>query len=1000
MTPQATILVVDDTPEMLKLLVEVLTAEGYQVLSADSGERALAAVAAQPPELILLDIRMPGMDGFELYRRLKAQAESCGIPIVFLSGSVDSAGRVDACKLGAVDFIGKPFHPEELLARIHTHLELGRLRFQLQQQAADLRRVNEQLQSELAERERSAAALATFAQEMQASRSAALNLMNDAVEASHRLETANQELRHEIAERQRAERQSAAFSALGRNLSAVASLEEAAHVIVALADELLGWDACTFDLCAAQEDTVLSVLVIDTISGRRVELPPMYSHTQPPPLLRKAIEAGAQLVLRPSPLAFSADLRPFGDATRPSASLMFVPVRDGSKVVGVLSIQSYTPGAYDQKALDTLQALADHCGGAVERIQVQDKLRESEVRYRALVETTCDWVWEVNAQGRYTFASSRIQDLLGYAPGEVVGRTPFDLMPEAEARRVAAVFAEIAAERRPFTALENTNLHKDGRLVVLETSGGPVFGPGGEYKGYRGMDRDITERKRAEEALGREQNLLRTLVNLLPTLIFVKDREGRFLLANAACARYMGVASPQELLGQTDAEFYPPETAAGFRFDELRVLQGIPVVDKEEESVSPSGNRRILLTAKVPLRGGDGSLIGLVGTSLDITERKQAEAALHASEERFRRAVVDSPFPILLHAEDGAVLQASNSWCEITGYTREELATIADWTERAFGERKALVRADIDRLYGLDHRVAEGDYTIRTKDGSTRIWEFSSAPLGRLADGRRLVISMAMDVTGRRQAEADVRALNAELERRVATRTAELETANHELAAFSYSVSHDLRSPLRGIDGWSQALLEDYAPRLDERGREYLRTVRAEAQRMGQLIDDLLRLSRVTRAEMEREAVDLSELARGLAEELRRGEPARVVEMVIAPGTTAVGDPKLLRIALQNLLANAWKFTAKQAQARIEFGAAPREGQLVFFVRDDGAGFDMRFARKLFGPFQRLHKASEFPGTGVGLATVQRIIHRHGGRIWAEAAVDQGATFYFTLPPL
>jgi|GEM_PF-3178819 len=238
----------------------------------------------------------------------------------------------------------------------------------------------------------------------------------------------------------------------------------------------------------------------------------------------------------------------------------------------------------------------------------------------------------------------------------------------------------------------------------------------------------------------------------------------------------------------------------------------------------------------------------------------------------------------------------------------------------------------------------------------------------------------------------------ADLQLLVAERTGELETANKELEAFSYSVSHDLRAPLRSIDGFSRILLDDCKDRLGTQHKNYLERIRAATQRMGELIDDLLKLSRVTRAGMSREAVDLGALAAAVIEDLRRADPQRRVAVDIQPGLTAVGDPPLLRVLLENLIGNAWKFTGKTPDARIAFGARDDSShQRVYFVRDNGAGFDMTYASKLFGAFQRLHSMDEFPGTGIGLATVQRIVRRHGGRVWAEGAIGQGAAFYFTL---
>lgn len=258
--------------------------------------------------------------------------------------------------------------------------------------------------------------------------------------------------------------------------------------------------------------------------------------------------------------------------------------------------------------------------------------------------------------------------------------------------------------------------------------------------------------------------------------------------------------------------------------------------------------------------------------------------------------------------------------------------------------------------------------------------------------------SLQREVGERHQAEQEVRDLNATLELRVRERTAELATVNRELEAFASSVSHDLRAPLRAIDGFSRIVLRDELPALSERGRENLQRVRAATQRMAGLIDDLLRLSRTARTGFRRVPLDLAALAREIATELAVAEPGRRVIWHIAPALTARADPGLIRAVLENLLGNAWKFTSHRPEAAIEFARLGSLAEDAFYVRDNGAGFDPRYADKLFGAFQRLHAAEEFPGTGIGLATVQRIIQRHGGRVWAEGAVEAGATFYFTLP--
>ena len=366
-------------------------------------------------------------------------------------------------------------------------------------------------------------------------------------------------------------------------------------------------------------------------------------------------------------------------------------------------------------------------------------------------------------------------------------------------------------------------------------------------------------------------------------------------------------------------------------------------------------------------------------------------------EERFRRLLDAAPDAMVIVDRAGRIALVNAAAERLFGYPREELVGAS--VEQLIPERlraahpahrEAYFAHPRTRMMGQPGLAGADSISLelycRRQDGTEFPAEISLSPL-ELEEGT-LAITAIRDITGRKQTEQALRQAKAVAD-----------AANRELESFSYSVAHDLRAPLRAITGFSEILLDDYKDRLDDRGQQYLSRIGAAAQRMSSLIESLLALSRVTRAEAHAEPVDLSQLARAVVAQLQESQPDRRVDVVIGDLPQVIGDRQLIRVLLENLLGNAWKFTGKRDGARIELGCAPGEdGAPVYLVRDNGAGFDMKHAPKLFTPFQRLHTATQFQGTGIGLATVHRIVQRHGGRIWAEAAVDQGATFYFTLP--
>ena len=522
----------------------------------------------------------------------------------------------------------------------------------------------------------------------------------------------------------------------------------------------------------------------------------------------------------------------------------------------------------------------------------------------------------------------------------------------------------------------------------------PIYNEAGEVEALEGLIVDITERKRAEEALHNSEEKYRTIFENVQDVFYQTNLEGTILEISPS-VNYFSEFQRDKLIGTSVYNLYNDPKDRDILIKEISKHGELR--DYELRLKTKTGQiKHVSINASLII-GADGKPNQIDGAIRDITERKQADEALSKSEERQRFILESLPIAIYTSPFDPEI---DTSWIsgnvrKITGFEIEEYLSANDfWHNRLHREDKKRVLQAFSNI--PDHGETILEYRWKCKDGQYRWFQDRSVLLEN--ESRREYLGVIADITEIKHAQEEINVLNAELEQRVKQRTLQLENTNKELEAFSYSVSHDLRSPLRGIDGWSMALLEDYNQILDEQGRGYLNRVRHESQRMGDLIDDLLKLSLVNRSQMKKVDVEISTVVRAVASRMIESHAGQKYEIIIQPDVHASGDPKMLEIAITNLLDNACKFTGSNTLTTIEFGQLLLDGIPTFYLRDNGVGFDMEYAGKLFGAFQRMHKRSDFPGSGIGLATVQRIISRHGGRVWAESKQGEGSTFYFTLP--
>jgi PAS domain S-box-containing protein len=631
--------------------------------------------------------------------------------------------------------------------------------------------------------------------------------------------------------------------------------------------------------------------------------------------------------------------------------------------------------------------------------KVQESLRKSEVEYRRLFETMAQGVVYQATDGRIISANPAAERILGLSFDQMHGKTsmdPYWQMIEENGKPVTGEEhpAMIALRTGQTTGPVTRGVYRPDldKHIWLNITAIPVFQPGKAKpdQAYAVFE-DITERKEAAELIEK----LAKIADTSPNSIVVHDYEGNILYANESTFKMHGYKK-EEFMGLNLKQLDTPESA------ELIAPRMREIEIKGEAKFEVSHRRKdgenlpLLVDVKKIEWFGKQALLSI---ATDISERKQAEEDLRKINEylNFYRMTVDNmrDYRIAVVDKDYCYKIVSKQYYD--HYDQRKTAIVGKTVAELMSPSvfDSMIKPKLDQAF-------QGQTVIFTSWFETpmmgkRIYEVSYYPI--FEDDRTVgaVAATIQDITERKKAEDEIIMLNKELEQRVVERTVQLEAVNKELESFAHSISHDFRAPLRALDGFSASLQTKYDEHLDDEGRHYLNRIRNAAIYMSNLVDDLLALSRITRRDFKQQQVDLSKLAAEIFVALQEAEPQREARFKIAPDLQVSGDAALLQAALQNLLENAWKFSSKEAQAEIEVGRTTEEGEQVYFVRDNGVGFNMAYAKNLFGAFQRLHKVGEFPGTGIGLTTVQRIINRHGGRIWAESEVGKGATFYFTL---
>lgn len=646
------------------------------------------------------------------------------------------------------------------------------------------------------------------------------------------------------------------------------------------------------------------------------------------------------------------------------------------------------------------------------RKRIEEALQQRETELRLITDTLPVLISFVDSEQRYRFNNRAYQEWFGHSTAEVYGKYLWEVLGEAAYEVVRPYVEQVLAGEQ--VTFESQVPYQDGGTRYINAIYVPQFNKEGTVEGYAALITDISQqqaalrdvcdelrlRNQAEAALRESEARFRQMADTAPVLIWMSGTDKLCNYFNKPWLDFTGRTLEQEM-GNGWAEGVHPDDFQRCLDTYVNAFDARQNFKMEYRLKRFDGEHRWLLDTGVPRFAPTGEFLGYIGSCVDIHDRNLAEETLRDSEERYRILTEVSPQAIWMGDSNSGITYCNQYWFDYSGLTMEQTAGYG-WIDIIHpDDREHVFKTSMQAVTKATNYEAEIRFR-RVSDGSYR-WHIVRGLPFRDAAGQIIKwVGVASDIHDRKVAEAALQQLNEVLEQRIQERTAQLEAANKELESFSYSVSHDLRSPLRHIAGFIELLQKRHSSTttLDETSQRYLRIIAETSKQAGILIDELLTFSRMGRTEMRYININMEQLVEEIKRDLQIQIPGRTINWHIESLPEIQGDPSMLRLVLRNLIDNAVKYTQTRNPTEITVGSTENENEVVFFVQDNGVGFNMQYVHKLFGVFQRLHSDPQFEGTGVGLANVQRIIHRHNGRVWAEAVVDSGATFYFSLPKL